>query len=116
MKNGMFHSIMNSEYHGIITILDYEIQLNTYLSELVLPSSLRGKKVLVDLALKSGVNEYRFVLFDVDDNGKIILNSNQYIKVSEEIEKIANGFLQKEKEIVNNSFLTDAQKQELIIS
>lgn len=114
MEKYLFHSIANSEYLGIVTILDYEIRLNSYLSELVLPSCLNGKKALVDLALKSGVDEYRFVAFDVDNNGKIILNSNSYIRVSKEIEKTANYFLQQRKDIVNNSFLTDTQKKEIL--
>ena len=52
--------------------------------------------------------------FDVDDNGKIILNSNSYIKVSEDIEKAANCFLQQRRDIVINSFLTDTQKKEIL--
>lgn len=114
MEKYLFHSIMNSEYLGIVTILDYEIRLNSYLSELVLPSCFTGKKALVDLALKSGVDEYRFVSFDVDEGGRIVLNSNRYIKVSKEIEKTANSFLQQKRDIVNNSFLTDTQKQKIL--
>lgn len=114
MEKYLFHSIINSEYLGIVTILDYEIRLSSYLSELVFPSTLKGKKTIVDLALKSGVDEYRFVAFDIDDNGKIILDSNTYVKVSREIEEVANRFLQQRKEIVINSFLTDIQKQEIL--
>lgn len=44
----------------------------------------------------------------------IILNSNSYAKVSEEIEKMANAFLQQKQEIVLNSFLTEIQKQEIL--
>ena len=91
MEKYLFHSISNSENLGIVTVLDYEIRLNSYLSELVLPS-FKGKKALVDLALKSGLDEYRFVAFDVDDQGKIILSTNSYTKVSKDIEKVANCF------------------------
>lgn len=115
MEKYLFHSITNSEYLGIVTILDYEIRLNTYLSELVLPSCFKGKKALVDLALKSGLDEYRFVTFDVDDYGKIILNTNSYTKVSEDLEKVANYFLQQRSDIVNNSFLTDTQKKKILL-
>lgn len=114
MEKYLFHSIINSEYLGIVTILDYEIRLKAYLSELVLPSCSKGKKALVDLALKSGLDEYRFVEFDVDNNGKIILNSNNYIEVSEDIEKTANHFLQQRKDIVKNSFLTETQKKYIL--
>lgn len=114
MEKYLFHSISNSEYLGIVTVLDYEMRLNSYLSELVLPS-FKGKKALVDLALKSGLDEYRFVAFDVDDQGKIILSTNSYIKVSKDIEKAANSFLQQRSDIVNNSFLTDTQKREILL-
>lgn len=92
----LFHSVSNSEYIGIITILDYEILLKQCLSKLVLPSLTR-QKVLVDLALKTGLNKYRFVTFDVDNNGKIILNTNSYVNVSNDIEKAANSFCNREK-------------------
>ncbi len=114
MEKYLFHSISSSEYLGIVTILDYEIRLSSYLSELVLPS-FKGKKALVDLALKSGLNEYRFVAFDVDDHGKIILNTNSYAKVSKDIEKAANYFLKQRRDIVNNSFLTDTQKRDILL-
>ena len=114
MEKYLFHSITNPKYLGIVTILDYEIQLGTYLSQLVLPSQFKGKKALVDLALKSGINEYRFVEFDVDDEGKIILSSNNYIKVSDNIESTANSFLQQKRDIVRNSFLTESQKEKIL--
>lgn len=114
MEKYLFHSIINSEYVGIVTILDYEIRLNTYLSELVLPLCIKGKKALVDLALKSGLDEYRFVSFDIDDEGKLILNTNAYARVSKEVEKAANCFLRQRSDIVNNSILTDRQKREIL--
>lgn len=114
MEKCLFHSIMNSEYLGIVTVLDYELRLNICLSELVLPSSSKGKRTIVDLALKSGVDQFRFVAFDVDNQGKIILDSNNYIKVSRELEEVANYFLKQKKEIVLNSFLTDTQKQQIL--
>lgn len=110
----LFHSIVSSEYLGIVTILDYEIRINSYLSELVLSPCAKGKKALVDLALKSGVDKYRFVAFDVDDEGKIILNSNSYIEVPREIEKTANSFLRQRSDIVRNSFLTESQKNSIL--
>ena len=115
MKKYLFHSINDSKYIGIITILDYEIRLSTYLSELVFPSNFRRKKMIVDLALKSGNDRYRFVEFVLDDNGKIMLDSNCYVNVSREIEKEANGYLKQQRDIVLNSFLTDNQKQEILL-
>lgn len=115
MEKYLLNLTPNSEYLGIVTILDYEIGLSRYLSDLIFPSSRRGEKALVDLALKSGSDEYRFVAFDVDEHGKIILNTNSYIKVSKEVETVANGFLQQRRDIVNNSILTEAQKRKILL-
>lgn len=114
MEKYLFHSLASSEYIGIITILDYEIRVNAYLSEMVFPPTSRSKKVIVDLALKSGNDMYRFVAFDLDINGKIALNTNCYVNVPKEIEKIANGYLKQQREIVMNSFLTENQKQTIL--
>lgn len=114
MEKYLFHTMSDSEYIGIITVLDYEIRLSAYLSEIEFSPALGGKKVIVDLALKSGIDKYRFVEFDVDDNGKIILNSNCYVQLSEEIEEKANHYLRLKGDIVLNSFLTDRQKQAIL--
>lgn len=114
MEKYLFHSIVNNDYIGIVTILDCEIRLSAYLPEIVFPPNFEGKKAIVDLALKSGVDQYRFVSFDVDDNGRIIRNSNSYITVSKEIENTANHFLQQKRDIVLNSFLTETQKQRIL--
>lgn len=114
MKKYSYHPISDPEYIGILTILDYEIRLSAYLSEMEFSPFLGRRKIIVDLALKSGMDKYRFVEFDVDNNGKIILNSNCYVQVSEEIEEKANFYLKQEGDIVLNSFLTDRQKQAIL--
>lgn len=114
MEKYSFHAISDPEYIGIITILDYEIRLSAYLSEMKFSPSLAGEKIIVDLALKSGMDKYRFVEFDVDNNGRIVLNSNCYVQVSKEIEEKANFYLKQKGDIVLNSFLTDRQKQAIL--
>ena len=116
MEKYLFHSIINNEYVGIVTILDYEMRLSVYLSELVFPSEAFGKKAIVDLALNAGIDEYRFVAFEVSSCGKIVLDSNNYVEVSEEIENEANYFLKQKKDIVLNSFLNDRQKEMILCS
>lgn len=96
MEKYSFHLISDPEYFGIVTILDYEIRLSTYLSKLTFPA-FKGKRVLVDLALKSGLDEYRFIAFDIDDQGKIILDTDNYISVSVDAEKEANYFYSRGK-------------------
>ena len=114
MKKYLIHSLINSEYAEIVTILDYEIRLSSYLSDLVFPSHAKGKKAIVDLALKSGLDQYRFVSFDIDDEGKIVDGSNHFVDISDEIEKIANQYLKEQSEIVKNSFLSIEQKMNLL--
>lgn len=114
MEKYLFHSMPDSKYIGIITVLDYEIRLSMYLAEIEFPPSLTGRKAIVDLALKSGVDKYRFVEFDVDSKGKNVLDSNCYIQVSKEIEEAANLYLRQKKDIVSNSFLTDRQKRAIL--
>ena len=61
------------------------------------PQTENKRKVIVDLALKSGINQYRFVVFDVNSDGRILWNSNQYIRPDSEVVKLADNFL-REKE------------------
>lgn len=113
MEKYSIHSLENPEYLGIVTILDYEIRLSSYLSEVRFSTDKR-KKTIVDLALKSGVDEYRFMEYDIDRNGSIDLNSSRHVKVSKEVEKAANTYLQEKKEIVMNSFLTQSEKEKIL--
>lgn len=46
MEKYSLHPMSDSEYIGIITILDYEIRLSAYLSEIEFSPSLSGKKLL----------------------------------------------------------------------
>jgi len=115
MEKLMFHQMMDKNYIGIVTILDYEIAVRKCLAEISFPPDREKKrKVIVDLALKTGINQYRFVVFEVDSDGKIIWSSNQYINPDSEIVDLANDFLKEKKEIVLHSMLSNAKKEELL--
>lgn len=114
MKKYLFHVIKHPDYPGIITILDNEIRLNDCLSKLVFSSHFKGKRILVDLALKSGPDEYRFVTFDVNKDGKIVPGSNRYATVPQDLKDAANRILRQQNNIVKNSFLTDTQKESIL--
>lgn len=113
MEKFYINKISDLDYLAIITILDYEILLSKCLTEISLPSS--NKKVIVDLALKSGIDQYRFVEFTVDKNGRILIGSNNYVKPKQSLVNKANQFLKENKEIVLNSFLPESRKKELLI-
>ena len=105
----------DSKYIACVTVLDYEILLSRCLRKITFESSLKEKRfVLVDLALKSGIDEFRFVEFDVDKSGKIDLDSHQYVKVDFFFENVANHLLKEKKEIVLHSILTDSQKKKIL--
>lgn len=114
MQEYMFHLITDTQYYGVITVLDCEIRLRTFLSKIIIPSCYSGGKVLVDLAMKSGTDEYRFIEFDVDSDGKIVFSSHKYVTVSSLIEQAANYYLQQKKSIVDNSFLTGKEKNKVL--
>lgn len=116
MDKHLFNSIANSEYIGIITILDYEIRLKSYLSNIVVPPHCKGKKAIIDMALKTGIDRYRFIEVCVDENGKMLLNLKKYVNVSDEIEHSANTFLRQNQDFVVNSFLSESQKNYILCS
>ena len=115
MEGLMQHVLEDSEYVSIITILDYEARVNRTLAELCFPVVKEGKnKVIVDLALKSGMDEYRFVEYELDAYGKVVIGSNRYVAVMQYIEKLANDYLKETYEILQNSILTETMKNKIM--
>ena len=78
------------------------------------PERYSERKIIVDLALKCGINEYRFVAFDISDSGKIIWNSDEYIIPKNDITNLANTYLKEKSEIVVNSMLSKTMKNEVL--
>lgn len=115
MEKLYINMLNDSEYIALITVLDYEILLSKYLKQITFESSPNNlKRVLVDLALKSGIDQHRFVEFNVNELGKIELKSYKYVLLNTFYENLANKFLKEKKEIVLNSILTESQKNELL--
>ncbi len=111
MEKAMYNQITDKNYIGIVTVLDYETSIRKCLSNILVGTQDRiERKVIVDLALKVGVNKYRFVVYDITDDGKIIWNSSKYITPSDNIINLANSFIKQRKNILPNSMLSsDAQ-------
>ena len=107
------YEIDDSRYLAIVTVLDYEILLSRCLKEIKFYPT--NKKIIVDLALKSGIDRYRFVEFTIDKNGRILTGSNSYVKPKQLLVDKANQFLKENKEIVINSFLPESRKKELLL-
>ena len=115
MEKLYINTLNDSKYVALITVLDYEISVNKYLKQLSFEaSSNKPEHVLVDLALKTGIDKYRFVEFDINESGKIELDSYKYVSLNPFYETLANNFLKDKKEIVLNSILTDSQINQLL--
>ena len=98
MEKLYVNNLNDSKYIALITALDYEILVSKYLKQLSFEASPnKPEHVLVDLALKTGIDKYRFVEFDINEAGKIDLNSNKYVSLNTFYETLANNFLKDKK-------------------
>ena len=108
---------MDKNYIGIVTVLDYETSIRKCLSSVLVDTQNRmERKVIVDLALRIGVNKYRFVVYDITNDGKILWNSGKYITPCEDIVKLANSFIRQKSDILSNSMLSNAAQAILLRS
>lgn len=110
MEKYLINDLNISGYKKIITLLDYREKISACLKELKLLSTFRGK-VLVDTALVSGINSYRFIEIEVNKDGSLNLNNYSYSEVNKDILKIANSIIKKEPVWLKNSILTNSQKE-----
>lgn len=111
MRSYLINKLNTSEYSKMVTLLDYEIKISNYLKAIRLSPDMNNPKLLIDTALCSGLNEYRFVEVIVKNDGLIDLNSFKYVEVSKEVLKIANNILSKEPIALSRSILTLPQKK-----
>lgn len=116
MEKLVFHKMLDNSYIGMVTVLDYEISLKKCLSEIVFPPADNSeRKVIVDLALKTGINQYRFAVFNVSAEGKITWSSSKYVIPNSNMIYLANAYLKEKSEIVENSMLPGTKKQGLLL-
>ena len=102
-----YQPILDVCYAGIVTVYDYEMQLNKYLLSLSIPPPKSCKsKIVVDMALKTGIDEYRFIEYEINSVGQINTETRKYVNVSDNIILLANKLLVAEADILNNSILT----------
>ena len=115
MEKVVYNQIMDKNYIGIVTVLDYETSIRKCLSSVLVGTQNRmERKVIVDLALRVGVNKYRSVVYDITNNGKILWNSGKYITPCEDIVKLANSFIRQKSDILSNSMLSNAVQVTLL--
>lgn len=114
MKKLTLHYMADSTYIGMVTILDYEISLKKSLVEISFPPEESKRKIIVDLALKCGINQYRFIVFEISAAGKVLWNTSEYIVPNNDIVNAANKYLKENREIVLNSMLPTIKKKEIL--
>lgn len=102
--------INNLEFEKVylITLLDYETKISDILKSVKI-SSLVSRKVLIDTALSSGIDRYRFIESKLNNNGTIDLNEYKYVNVNPKILEKANDIIRREPAKLENSILTIPQ-------
>ena len=117
MEKVIYNPITDKKYIGIITILDYETSVRKCLSSVLVDTQNRiERKVIVDLALKGGLNEYRFVVYDITDDGKILWNTGKYTTPCKDIVELANSFIRQKRDILSNSMLSNTVQVKLSLA
>ncbi|WP_279145982.1 MULTISPECIES: type II toxin-antitoxin system RnlB family antitoxin [Clostridium] len=108
MRKYLINTLNIDNFSLLITLLDYETEISKYLKS-VKVLSFNSKKVLIDTALCSGMNDYRFIAATLNNDGTININDCSYTKVNPLILEKANGIIQHEPISLNNSILTTPQ-------
>lgn len=108
MKKYLVNKLDIDNFSMIITLLDYETKISECLKSIKI-SSFGCKKLLVDTALCSGMNEYRFIATTLNNDGTININEYKYVDVDSRILEIANEIIRNEPLSLNNSILTISQ-------
>lgn len=102
----------DSNYCLIITLLDYEIRISEYLRSIQLPYC-HSKQILIDSALCSGVNNYRFIRTNANENGEMNSQEIKYVNVDLETLAFANNVLLENQNYIDSSILTKSQIDKL---
>lgn len=103
-------------FSTIITLLDYETQISKTLRYIKLSSEQinNTKKVLIDTVLCAGMNQYRFIETNVNEDKTINIDDYEYIAISDDTLEKANNILKSHPEYVKNSILTKSQIEKLL--
>lgn len=108
MKKYLINNLDVDDFYMIITLLDYETKISDCLKSVRI-SSFVDTVLLVDTALCSGMNKYRFIAAKLNNDGTININDYKYVDVNSYILEIANEIIRHESLSLNNSILTIPQ-------
>ena len=113
MEKYCLNKIDTPEYFALLSLLDYRQSISEYLKK-IQSKDAAGKTILIDTALVSGINEYRFIVLSVDKQGILDLNSLRYVQPNNEIVKKSNKVLSEFKEYVQHSVLSSKQANSIL--
>lgn len=108
MKQYLINDLQQDGIDYIITLLDYETQISKCLKSITV-SPCRIGKVLIDTAICSGLNEYRFIETHLREDGTLDLGECEYVSVKGDVLKAANDVLRCHPTFLRNSVLPEAQ-------
>ena len=108
MKSYLINDLEKGGFDTIITLLDYQTQISSCLKNIrIFPN--KTKKLLIDTALCSGMNQYRFIETTLNEDGAINLTHYNYITVDNDVLEKANEILKYQPAFLRNSVLTESQ-------
>lgn len=99
--------ILNNQM-TIVPLLYYQKSISDQLEDIYKPFN---ERIIVDCALVSGLNEYRFLLATIKDGH---VTDTTYLEPSEELIKRANQELAKYPKYVKHSVLSNAQVDSIL--
>lgn len=117
MESFVYNSIPDSEYSGLITLLDYEVSLEHLLSGLRVDDATKPRKILVDLAVAVGLGSFRFVEHALGPDGTVAsMENGVFVKPEGSIESFADSVLRQHKSALSRSVLTGAARSRILDS
>lgn len=115
MKKYLINNLNKSKFVFIITLLDYQTQISNCLKSIKIPTN-KVCKILIDTALCSGINKYRFIEALTSKDGVIDLSEYNYVNVSEDIINKANDIIKQKPTFLESSVLTESQIKKILES
>lgn len=112
MKLYLINNLKKGGFDTIITLLDYQTQISSCLKSIRI-SSNKTRKLLIDTALCSGINQYRFIEATLNEDGTINLNHYNYVIVDNDILEKANDILKSQPAFLRNSVLSESQIKQI---
>ena len=113
MKQYLVSSLDSSKFNLLITLLDYNTQISSSLKKVKVSGRI-NERLLIDAALCSGVNEYRFMEIPLKENGRLMIDEYKYVSVDDATEEEANKILKGQIKYLKNSILPDFQIDEIL--